>query len=138
TLLDDMGSSRFEKREIDDVPVSEDEDPDGVADRWGFLMPEPVDGEFAFQGRDEDYPDLWLEETRAGGLRLNATYRKTRAELFSVLPDGSTGPGGRRAWFMPGRFKFCPACGEHHSDSTRDINRLAALSAEGEARPRLL
>jgi hypothetical protein len=32
---------------------------------------------------------------------------------------------------MPGRFKFCPACGEHHSDSTRDINRLAALSAEG-------
>jgi hypothetical protein len=131
TLVDDIGSSRFEKREIDDVPVSEDEDPDGVADRWGFLMPEPVDGEFAFQGRDEDYPDLWLEETRAGELRLKATYRKTRAELFSVLPDGSTGSGGRRAWFMPGRFKFCPACGEHHSDSTRDINRLSALSAEG-------
>ena len=120
--MDDIGSSRFEKREIDDVPVNEeDEDPDDVADRWGFLMPEPVDGEFTFQGRDEDYPDLWLEETRAGELRLKATYRKTRAELFSVLSDGSTGSGGRRAWFMPGRFKFCPACGEHHSDSTRDI-----------------
>lgn len=131
TLVDEIGSSRFEKREIDDIPVNEDEDPDGAADRWGFLMPEPVDGEFAFQGRDEDYPDLWLEETRSGDLRLKATYRKTRAELFSVLPDGSTGSGGRRAWFMPGRFKFCPACGEHHSDSTRDINRLAALSAEG-------
>ena len=129
--MNDVGSSRFEKREIDDVPVNEDEDPDGVADRWGFLMPEPVDGEFTFQGADEDYPDLWLEETKAGELRLKATYRKTRAELFSVLPDGSCGSAGRRAWFMPGRFKFCPACGEHHSDSTRDINRLAALSAEG-------
>lgn len=131
TLVNDVGSSRFEKREIDDVPVNQDEDPDGVADRWGFLMPEPVDGEFAFQGADEDYPDLWLEETKAGGLRLKPTYRKTRAELFSVLPDGSCGSAGRRAWFMPGRFKFCPACGEYHSDSTRDINRLAALSAEG-------
>jgi Lhr-like helicase len=131
TLVDDIGSNRFEKREIDDVPITEDEDPDGVADRWGFLMPEPVDGEFAFQGRDEDYPDLWLEETRSGELRLKSTYRKTRAELFSVRPDGSSGAGGRRAWFMPGRFKFCPACGEYHSDSTRDINRLAALSAEG-------
>jgi hypothetical protein len=45
-LVDDMGPGRFEKREIDDVPVSEDEDPDDFADRWGFLMPEPVDGEF--------------------------------------------------------------------------------------------
>src|SRR5690606_28864026 len=44
---------------------------------------------------------------------------------------GETDVGGRRAWFMPGRFKFCPACGEAHSDSTRDINRLASLSAEG-------
>jgi len=131
TFVDDSVSKRFEKREIDDVPVTEDEDPDGVADRWGFLMPEPVDGECSFQGGDEDYPDLWLEETKSGELRLKSTYRKTRAELFSVLPDGTSGSGGRRAWFMPGRFKFCPACGEYHSDSTRDINRLAALSAEG-------
>jgi Lhr-like helicase len=130
-LVEDSGSIRFEKREIDDVPVAEDEEPDGIASRWGFLMPEPADGEFTFQGRDEDYPDLWLEETKTGEVRLKATYRKTRAELFSVLPNGSTDAGGRRAWFMPGRFKFCPACGEHHSDSTRDINRLAALSAEG-------
>ncbi|MFZ1988477.1 MAG: DEAD/DEAH box helicase, partial [Alphaproteobacteria bacterium] len=131
TLVNDIGSRLFEKREIDDVPVTEDEDSDEDDDRWGFLMPEPVDGEFTFQGRDEDYPDLWLEETRSGELRLKATYRKTKGELFTVLPDGSIGTEGRRAWFMPGRFKFCPACGEYHSDSTRDINRLAALSAEG-------
>ncbi|MGQ9369605.1 DEAD/DEAH box helicase [Azospirillum sp. ST 5-10] len=130
TLIDDDGNRRFEKREIDDVPLNEDDDPDGVAGVWGFLMPEPVDGDFAFEGRDEDYPDPWLEETRAGEIRLKGTYRRTRAELLMVRPDGTCG-GGRRAWFLPGRFKFCPACGDHHSDSTRDINRLASLSAEG-------
>ncbi|MBP2277013.1 DEAD/DEAH box helicase [Sphingomonas sp. PL20] len=131
TLVDDNGVKSFEKREIDDVPLNDDEEPEGIIERWGFLMPEPVDGEFTFQGRDEDYPEAWLEETKSGELRLKATYRKTRAELVSVLPDGTCGIGGQRAWFMPGKFKFCPACGEHHSDSTRDINRLAALSAEG-------
>jgi hypothetical protein len=141
TLVGDIEAPRFEKREIDDVPVGEDNenDEDGVANRWGFLMPEPVDGDFTFQGRDEDYPDLWLEETQSGEFRLKATYRKTRAKVFAVLPDGSIGAGGRRIWFLPGRFKFCPACGEYHSDSTRDINRLASLSAEGrEALPRRL
>ena len=131
SLVDDLGASRFEKREIDDVPVSEDDEPDGVNERWGFLMPEPVDGDFDFEGKDENYPDLWLEETKAGELRLKPAYRKTRAELFSVTPEGLIGPLGRRAWFMPGRFKFCPSCGDYHSDSTRDINRLASLSAEG-------
>jgi len=46
----------LKKREIDDVPINDDDDTDGAASRWGFLMPEPVDGEFLFQGRDEDYP----------------------------------------------------------------------------------
>ncbi|HBO46163.1 MAG TPA: ATP-dependent helicase [Planctomycetaceae bacterium] len=131
TLIEDLESRRFEKREIDDVPANEDEDPDGSTSRWGFLIPEPVDGDFTFQGRDEDYPDAWLEETRSGDLRLKSAYRKTKAELMSVLPDGTCGVGGRRTWFLPGKFKFCPACGEYHSDSTRDINRLASLSAEG-------
>ena len=63
-----MGTTRFEKREIDDVPIDDDDDTDGAASRWGFLMPEPVDGEFLFQGRDEDYPDPWLEEGRSGEL----------------------------------------------------------------------
>lgn len=129
--IDDLGARHFEKREIDDVPLNLDDEPGDATARWGFLMPEPVDGEFSFEGREEDYPDLWLEQTKAGVTRLKAAYRKTRAELVSVHPDGTSGPGGLRAWFMAGRFKFCPACGDHHSDSTRDINRLAALSAEG-------
>lgn len=132
TAFGGEGARRFEKREIDDVPSNDDEVEEGEGQRWGFLMPEPVDGdEFDFDGSDESYPDAWVEETRRGEVRLKATYRKSRAELVHVLPEGLEGAGGRRAWFMPGKFKFCPACGEHHSDSTRDINRLASLSAEG-------
>jgi len=132
TAFGGTGAMRFEKREIDDVPANDDEADEGEGRRWGFLMPEPVDGdEFDFDGSDESYPDAWLEETRRGEVRLKATYRKTRAEPVNVLPEGLEGVGGRRSWFMPGKFKFCPACGDHHSDSTRDINRLASLSAEG-------
>jgi len=38
-------------------------------------------------GRDEDYPDAWLQETTADELRLKPTYRKNRAELV-VRPHG--------------------------------------------------
>ncbi|QEX18090.1 DEAD/DEAH box helicase [Hypericibacter terrae] len=132
TLIKTLGEERFEKREIDDVPANDEADPEGPTEIWGFLMPDPVDGdEFTFEGRDEDYPDSWLETTKSGETRLRASYRKSRAVPFFVKPDGRSSTDGRHAWFMPGKFKFCPACGDHHSDSTRDINRLAALSAEG-------
>lgn len=131
TMITTDGAQRFEKREIDDIPANEDEDAQEEISQWGFLMPEPVDGPFDFGGRDEDYPESWLEETNSGDLRLKSTYRKSRAVPISVHPDGRSEPGGRRAWFLPGRFKFCPACGDAHTDSTRDINRLASLSAEG-------
>lgn len=129
-FVEDLEGTRFEKREIDDTPIDDDELPEGTARQWGFLMPEPVDGDFKFAGRPEDYPDSWLETTASGEIRLKAGYRKNQAQVVNVLPSGQLG-AGRRAWFMPGRFKFCPACGDHHSDSTRDINRLASLSAEG-------
>lgn len=131
TMREADGQQYFEKREIDDLPLDSDTESDEATGRWGFLMPEPVDGSFEFNGGDEDYPDLWLELSASGDLRLKSTYRKSRAEPYSVKPDGYCNVGGRRFWFMPGRFKFCPACGEAHSDSTRDINRLASLSAEG-------
>lgn len=129
-MITSDGAKRVEKREIDDIPAVEDDD-QNERSQWGFLMPEPVDGAFDFGGRDEDYPDSWLEETNSGELRLKSTYRKSKAVLVSVQPDGRCEAGGRRAWFLPGRFKFCPACGDAHTDATRDINRLASLSAEG-------
>lgn len=128
--VEDLEGARFEKREIDDTP-NEEEDPGEASRQWGFLMPEPADGDFSFSGQPEDYPDSWLETTRSGELRLKQNHRKTAARAVDVLPDGTVGVGGVRSWFMPGRFKFCPACGEYHSDSTRDINRLASMSAEG-------
>lgn len=131
TMREIDGVTHIEKREIDDLPAGEDDETDGNAGRWGFLMPEPHDDDFKFEGRDENYPDLWLEERKSGELRLKSSYRKTRAELLHVRPNGEVKGYGRRAWFMPGRFKFCPACRDFHSDSTRDINRLASLSAEG-------
>jgi hypothetical protein len=45
---------------------------------YGFLMPEPAD-DFAFQGRDEDYPEALQETTAKGGIRLKAAYRRNRA-----------------------------------------------------------
>lgn len=128
---DHRGQFRFEKREIDDVPVETDDDPDLGTRRWGFLMPEPADGDFSFGGAPEDYPEPWQEVTKRGDVRLKANYRKAQAVLCEVSPDGIVESAGMRAWFLPGRFKFCPACGDYHTDATRDINRLASLSAEG-------
>ena len=131
-MVEDFGEKRFEKREIDDTPAEEDDDDPDLATRlWGFLMPEPEDGHFDFGGAPEDYPEPWLETTRGGEVKLKRTYRRTQAVVVDVRTNGTVGAGGIRAWFMPGRFKFCPACGDHHSTTTRDINRLASLSAEG-------
>jgi len=47
-----------------------------------------------------------------------------------VTPDGKAG-AGIRAWFIPGKFRFCLRCGVTHGGAARDRNRLASLSAEG-------
>ncbi len=129
--IETTSGTRFEARAIDDVPLDDDDDPDLGHRRWGFLMPQPADPAFSFAGAPEDYPEPWQEVTRSGTVRLKPTFRKTQAVLRVVAPDGTVGARGLRTWFMPGKFKFCPACGDYHSDATRDINRLASLSAEG-------
>ena len=131
TLRNVRGRSYFEKREIDDLPVEADEDDDGA--QWGFLMPEPADPDFTFAGNDADYPESWLEDAKGGVRRLKPAYRKRRAVLHDVAPDGDCGAGhsGHRAWFMAGKFRFCPACQDVSSSSARDINKLASLSGEG-------
>ena len=128
TLRKSGSQDVFEKREIDDIPVEDDESDDDAD--WGFLMPEPDDADFTFTGADEDYPDAWLEERANGEKRLKANYRKKRAQRFSVAPDGSAHVGIRQAWFMPGKYRHCPACGDVNSSAARDMNKLASLSAE--------
>ena len=128
TLRNYDGMEVFEKREIDDIPVDGDEDDEGAD--WGFLMPQPNDDEFTFSGKDEDYPDAWLDEKPNGEKRLKPTYRKKRAQQYSVWPDGTAHSGMRQAWFLPGKYRFCPSCRDVNISSARDMNKLASLSAE--------
>jgi hypothetical protein len=51
--------------------------------------------------------------------------------LKVVEPNGQVSGAGRRAWFRPGKFRFCPSCGDYSVGGGRDINRLTGLTAEG-------
>jgi superfamily II DNA/RNA helicase len=132
-LADDAGV-QFLDRSIDD---SAPERPEDAADddgddgeRFGFLTLHGDDPGFTFDDRIEDYPDAWLQTDAAGTPRLKPYYRKSRVEACRVMPDGRAGTG-ERAWFLPGRFRFCLRCGEATGSTARDRNRLASLSAEG-------
>jgi Lhr-like helicase len=117
-------------RDIDDTPL---DDPDS-ADRSGYLMPEPdKDSEFAFKGDLDDFPDDWLELDRGGSPRLRRERKAHVPELLTVDAAGTIGSTGRRAWFLPGKFRFCPACKDQPPGRAREINKLAGLSAEGRA-----
>jgi superfamily II DNA/RNA helicase len=129
----------FLDRDIDDAPpVRPDDEPsprnepedDPDRKRLGFLIPYPTDAGFTFEDRDEEYPETWLEFDAFDNPRLKAHYRAARAEAFSVAPDGKVG-SGMRAWFLPGKFRFCLSCGATQGGSAKDRTRLASLSAEG-------
>jgi superfamily II DNA/RNA helicase len=137
-LAGDSASKVFFARDIDDAApprADEDapeEDAEGDNDKeiFGFLTLAPSDEGFTFADREEDYPEAWVELNAAGQPRLKATYRRARAQSVSVTPDGKSG-AGIRAWFLPGKFRFCLRCGATHGVQGRDRNRLASLSAEG-------
>lgn len=132
------GKREFLPRDIDDAaPIkSDEEEPAGEEDElpdrevFGFLTLHAHDTEFTFADRDEDYPETWLEFGADGNPRIKSHYRTARAREVIVAPNGNVGSGAR-AWFIPGRFRFCLRCGATHSTSARDRTRLASLSAEG-------
>ncbi|MCK6572766.1 DEAD/DEAH box helicase [Myxococcota bacterium] len=141
-LLSDGSSPReFLPRNIDDVPVTSPEDAakenaaaaedDAECESFGFLTVHAPDADFGFTGDVSDYPDAWVEETKKGEQRLKATYRRSQAVAFRVLPNGQIGTAGVSAWFLPGKFKLCLRCGHAQAGAGRDRNRLASLSAEG-------
>ncbi|MFM7848540.1 MAG: DEAD/DEAH box helicase [Rubrivivax sp.] len=121
-------------REIDDVPPKpRDGEASAGAEgqRHGFFLPDPDPADpLDFTGRDEDYPDAWLEEDRHGQTRLKASARDYRAERLAAQPDGHVGTG-HPGWFLPGTFRFCLRCKTVHAAQGKDNNRLASLSAEG-------
>lgn len=111
-------------RPIDETPL-DDED---RAEQAGYLMPEPVgDAEFTFDGSPEQYPEDWLDPSG----RIKSNLRPFAPQQVFVQADGAVGMRGRRAWFLPGKFRFCPACKDQPPGQAREINKLAGLSAEG-------
>jgi len=135
-LVSSEGQQLVLARDIEDAPLprgeSEEDDPESELDHeeFGFLTLHASDPEFKFDNEEEDYPESWLEPDPKGYTRLKSTYRRSRACELHVAPDGTVGEG-LRAWFMPGRFRFCLRCLATQSTSAKDRNRLASLSAEG-------
>jgi superfamily II DNA/RNA helicase len=127
-LAVEAGAQCVLPRDIDDTPL---DDPDS-AERPGYLMPEPEnDAEFTFKGELEDFPEDWLELDRGGAPRLRRDRKPYVPEPLTVDAAGTIGSSGRRGWFLPGKFRFCPACKHQPAGQAREINKLAGLSAEG-------
>ncbi|WP_242333319.1 DEAD/DEAH box helicase [Anaeromyxobacter sp. SG66] len=139
-LASEGADRRFLARDIDDAPVRREDDGAAAADSddgpddaevFGFLTLHATDEAFEFQDRDEDYPDNWIEyDAQGNAVRLKPHYRRSRAQGVLVDATGKVG-SGLRAWFMPGKFRFCLRCGATQATAARDRNRLASLSAEG-------
>jgi Lhr-like helicase len=143
-LQSESGVRRFHARDIDDAPIKRDPDDGGPATpapataeeapddpvEFGFLTLHPPDDAFEFADEEDNYPEAWLEHDARGNLRMKRDFREYRAREFEVEPDGRAG-SGHRAWFLPGKFRFCLRCGDTQSSAARDRNRLASLSAEG-------
>lgn len=133
------GQRMFLARDIDDAAPAKPDDDDlsdvegeDTPDRevFGFLTPHAPDADFTFADREEDYPETWLEFDAAGNPRIKSHYRAARPQSVTVAPSGKLG-SGIRAWFIPGKFRFCLRCGVTQGGAAKDRNRLASLSAEG-------
>ncbi len=127
-LVDEGGITRVLPRDIDETPL---DDPDAT-ERPGYLMPEPEhDEQFSFTGAPEDFPEEWIETARNGSVRLRSSRRAVAPRAITVDETGRIGTTGRKAWFIPGKFRLCPACNHQPPAQAREINKLAGLSAEG-------
>jgi len=140
--LASSGSERlFYARDIDDAPLPKADDDDDTPgsskeedgnepDVFGFLTLHATDAGFAFTDDASDYPETWIDYDAAGNPRVKSHYRGARARAVTVSAAGKLGIGVR-AWFMPGKYRFCLRCGDTKGGAARDRNRLASLSGEG-------
>ncbi|WP_437659803.1 DEAD/DEAH box helicase [Sorangium sp. So ce1182] len=124
--IDDAAPPKREDDELSDEEIAVNEGREG----FGFLTPHATDADFTFADKDEDYPETWIERDAADRPRLRAHYRPARPRPFLVAPNGKVGLGVR-AWFLPGKFRFCLRCRTTQGGAAKDRNRLASLSAEG-------
>jgi Lhr-like helicase len=127
-MVAEAGTRRILPRDIDETPLDDSD----TAEKPGYLMPEPEnDDDYSFTGATGDYPEEWVDSKGDGSTRLRSDRRPYAAQGLTVDSDGAVGTTGRRAWFLPGKFRFCPACGDQPPAQAREINKLASLSAGG-------
>lgn len=112
---------QFIPREINDTALSNDEQ------SFGYLCPITV-GQ-AYQGSIEELPEDWLMLNRSEP-RIKRNYQERVPYEVRVDPQGMLGRGASY-WFIPGKFRFCVACGTAYDAYGKDSNRLASLSGEG-------
>jgi very-short-patch-repair endonuclease len=84
----------------------------------------------------ERLPPDFLEEDRAGNLRVRPDRRKYQPAPLWVSPDGAVSsdfrPGALRCWWVPTPFRFCLRSGASYAATVRsDISKLATLGFEG-------
>lgn len=126
TKADDAAGILFLPRNIDDAPLDDQE-----VDAAGYLTPTgDEDPDYAFTGEIETYPEDWREE-RNGIERLRANRKRRMPQIVTVIPNGRYDSSGRRFWFIPGKFGFCPCCLDQPHPSMRERTKLAGLSGEG-------
>lgn len=137
-FVSEDGERRFLARDIDDAAPARSDDDEADAEEeespdrevFGFLTLHANDPEFGFKDEPEFYPETWLDFDAAGNPRIKKSFRSARPREVLVAANGKVGSGSK-AWFIPGRFRFCLRCRVPSSTSARDRNRLASLSAEG-------
>lgn len=126
TKSEDAEGILFLPRGIDDAPLDDQE-----GETAGYLTSTgDGDPEYAFTGEIETYPEDWREE-RNGVERLRANRKRRLPQMITVAPDGRCNPSGKRFWFIPGKFGFCPCCLDQPHPNMRERTKLAGLSGEG-------
>ena len=126
--LEDGGINRVLPRPIDETPLEDAED-----GRSGLS-----DARTAERRGLCDSPAPWRIIPKTGS-------KPAQGEAFGFEATGAVSRHGKlpwtpaeqseqpecRAWFLPGKFHFCPACKDQPPSQAREINKLASLSAEG-------
>ena len=116
----------FLPRDIDDTPLKDQGE--NIA---GYLTPvADSDTSYTFTGDIETYPENWRQEYK-GKERLRKDREPRKPRLMLVNPNGRCNSDGRKFWFLPGKFAFCPCCLNQPSPTTRERNKLVGLSGEG-------
>lgn len=120
------GVEKLVERDIDEMSDAPGDD----GSEAGFFM--PARGDLDFQGDATDYPETWQETTKSGVVKLKSEYSRRVHRRLRVDATGTVvEDGGTEGWFQPGRFRFCPNCGEATMSRGTDRSRLAGLTAEG-------